>query len=213
MSTDIKAVALQEVRVHTPDAPGRVIIDAFRKASRDFCRRTLAWRDEGTANTVAGTSTYQVYDPTTAVVVDIFAPRLDDQYTLTKKTLAGIVAVDAELPTKSDRPEYIYLNAGARNQVVLAGVPDAVYTLKLEAVLMPTEALATIDDDLWDRWGEAIISGTLARLMRMPNKQWSDLKLSDYHRNLFEMAVPEARSKAADGHMVGVHRKTAYGGL
>jgi len=212
MATNILDLAIREVRVSIPDSTQLVTRSAFVQAARDFCRRTLAWRERNTVATVAGTPTYVVYTPANGVVVDFFAPKLDTDITLIKVPTAKVDSIDMELLTDQDEPSYAFLT-GVQNEIQLAAIPDAAYTFSFQLALMPAEAATTIDDTLWDRYGDTIVSGALFRLLRMPGKSWSDPQMAEYHRNLYEAAIPEAQSKSADGNMVGVARAVKYGGL
>ena len=59
------------------------------------------------------------------------------------------------------------------------------------------------------RW----LTGTLAELLTIPRKPWSDKGLAGYYRALYDEQVVDATAKATDGRMKGVARKTKYGGL
>jgi hypothetical protein len=206
------ADAAQEVRVLIPEVTKNVLHMALLAAAREYCRRSLAWRSRNLVNTIAGTSSYEFWDPLDAIIVDIFSPKLDTDISLTKAPDNKVDLIDMELLTKQDEPEYIFFN-GVENSVQLAPIPDAAYALTAQVALMPLPTSTVLNDDLWNRHSDAIIDGTLYRLYRMPNKSWSSQPLAGYHRVMFEDAIDHARSKAADGNMTGVPRKVRYGGL
>ena len=58
---------------------------------------------------------------------------------------------------------------------------------------------------------EAIVNGTLFRLLRMPNREWSDLQGADVYRQIYNVGLTNAERKAKQSD-TGVARKVRYGG-
>ena len=61
-----------------------------------------------------------------------------------------------------------------------------------EAYITITEAAVGVFDVIYNRWKEHIGYGAVARLLRMPNQQWSDLSGAEY----FDLKYRQAKSRA-----------------
>ena len=62
-----------------------------------------------------------------------------------------------------------------------------------------------------DDYREAIVNGTLFRLLRMPSRDWTDFQGADVYRSLYNVGLVEAERKAQQSD-TGVARKVRYGG-
>ena len=63
-----------------------------------------------------------------------------------------------------------------------------------------------------DDYREALVNGTLFRLLRMPNREWTDLQAADVYRQLYGAGMVTAERRATQSD-VGVTRKVKYGGV
>jgi len=59
---------------------------------------------------------------------------------------------------------------------------------------------------------DTIINGALNRLLRIPNKDWTDLNGAQYYGTLFNQGVDEAERRARNAD-TGVRRRVMYGGI
>lgn len=67
-------------------------------------------------------------------------------------------------------------------------------------------------DFIYWNYGQAVVSGAVARALVVPGKDWSNPQLATYHRSLFEEAVIKAKSAAEAGFTNHVDRVVSYGG-
>ena len=65
-------------------------------------------------------------------------------------------------------------------------------TIFLRVALIPTSAATSVEDEIYELYHEAIVSGVKARLMFMPKKTWTDQKTGMY----FELRYKSARTAA-----------------
>jgi len=82
----------------------------------------------------------------------------------------------------------------------------------VRAVLKPTHTSSACDDGIMNDYRDTIINGALFRLLRIPNKDWTDLQGAQIYGSLFQEGVVDAerRARSAD---TGVRRSVRYGGF
>jgi len=190
------------------DAPDELLANMYRRAARTFFTATRAWREPVAATVGADTATYLLAAPAGAEVIDFTQMEAGDTR-LQKMTLEQTRARTYQV---LGNPTAVRL--GAINEVILMPDPgsDISATLTFRAVLRPTLAAQVIPDSESARFAEALEYGTLQNLLRLPGQDWTDLKLSLYYGELFQMEIDRHVSQGADGNMVGVHRTVRYGG-
>lgn len=196
-------------------APNQMVIRYIRDAAREFCRTTRAWKaDVLNLTATADTANVTVTPPTDGVLIDISSAVLDENAPLIKKTRKQLDVAFPKWRTETGMPTHITMSE-TRNDILLVKVPASTYTsmLDVNGVFMPSLTATTLDDTLVDTYGEDIVNGALHRLLRLPNKPWTDINQAQFYGILFDDAVCCARSEAADGNMTGVARKVQYGGL
>lgn len=96
----------------------------------------------------------------------------------------------------------------------LAPMPSttSVSSTIMRAVLKPTHTSTACDDDVMNDYRDTIVNGALFRLLRIPNKDWTDVKAADSYGTMFNIAVIEAERRARQAD-TGVSRKVSYGGI
>jgi hypothetical protein len=77
--------------------------------------------------------------------------------------------------------------------------------------LKPTRTSTTIQDAFSSDYRDGIIYGAVYRLLRMPNREWSDPAAAADYRGLFEEEVKQAELRARGGN-TGVKRIVKYKG-
>ena len=205
---------IPRVTVHVYNAPKNFIRQSMIETAREFCRQTHYWREDLTAeDTVVDQHTYPLTLPANSEIVDFEDVYYSTKRTLEPKTGAQLNRINEEWRTQTGEP-YYYMrvdNASVR----LVYIPQSVETdaIQARAILQPSFDTTTIDDKILNDFDEAIINGTLYRILRTPGKVWTDLNLANYHQQLFMNQLDKAKSRAADERTKGVARKVKYGGL
>ena len=204
------------ILAYAPNAPDPLVERLLVKVARDFCERTHAWRAELSAmNVVAGAKEIPVTPPTDGVFVEVLSAVYDDRRPpLKPRTRKQLDREVLAWRTKPGLPEF-FTEGDALNEFWLAPLPQYSVSggLVVTAAFKPTKTAAVLDDLLVDLYSEALVNGTLAELLTIPRKPWSDKGLAAYYKALYEEQVVDATAKATDGRMKGVARKTKYGGL
>lgn len=200
------------VLASAPTVPELLLDRAIRDTARDFCKRTRYLRTQLDAiDVVADTATYDLTLPTDTALVDIIAVTYDGSE-LTPKTIEQLRRDDADWETATGSPNY-YFRSGV-SSIQLVGIPQAdnAGSLVVRVALMPTFAAATIDDVLVEDHHEELVNGALFRLLRIPNKGWTDRGMSDYYGTLYESKIGEATHVADSDRTMNVRRRVRYGG-
>lgn len=96
--------------------------------------------------------------------------------------------------------------------VTLLMPPASTGNLRILAALKPTRASTTFPQWIYERHIETIAHGAKARIMMVPKKPYTDLKLGAYHLEQFNGLMGEARIRSARGNTRGPLRThTVYG--
>jgi len=95
----------------------------------------------------------------------------------------------------------------------LAPMPSttSVSSTIIRAVLKPTHTSTGCNDDVMNDYRDAILNGALFRLLRIPNRDWTDLKAANLYGQLFSVAVTEAERRSRQGD-TPVARRVKYAG-
>lgn len=91
--------------------------------------------------------------------------------------------------------------------------PSTAGNLRILAALKPTRASTTFPTWIYERYIETIAHGAKAKIMMVPKKPYTDLKLGAYHSEMFSGLVGEARVRAARGNTRGPLRTHTVFGL
>lgn len=196
MATETKEIVLRFLAPEIHPLPPLVTLqDALIHAARNFCTETGYWvADCDPTEIVAGVADYSLSPETgePAIVLDVIQVKLDDT-ALNKIVLADLDAAPG-VPSG-------YLTSFVESGIRLSPVPaTAGGVLSVRASFRPPMTTRVLPDILVNDALEFLIHGALARIFRMGGRPWSDLKLAEYHRALFEGSFPEFSSRAANEH-------------
>jgi len=195
---------LPQVLPECPGVPRPVALNAVRNAAREFCERSLYWQaDHAPITTVtdeSGTGEYTLTMPTGAQLVSVLDPIHHNNYPVYQKTERWLEENQVTWRTKVGDQANWWHYAGV-NIVRLVPYPTTAQTnsLLISMALKPDTTSDELDDRTNNDWYEHIASGAKARLMLMPNKQWSDEKLAEINLAIFNQGISDAFSKAISG--------------
>jgi len=87
-----------------------------------------------------------------------------------------------------------------------------VSALRVRAILKPSRTTTSMDTEVANNYWDTIVSGTLARVLRMPSRDWTDLKTASIYYAMFQEQVNAAkiRARQADNPIVPI---VSYGGI
>jgi len=114
--------------------------------------------------------------------------------------------------TATDTPQFYVKQSSSTMWLVpkpSTGEADAV---RVRVVLKPTHTSRSCDNEVINDYRDTIINGAIFRLLRLPNKDWTDYSAASVYGSLFQEGVAEAdkRARSAD---TGIARQVRYGGL
>jgi hypothetical protein len=194
---------LADVLPDVPGVPEAAAILAIRNTAIDFCIKTRIWRETLAAvNVVAAQANYVCAPatPNTSIVTVLYG-WLSDQ------PLNGPMS-DDDLDMRgfqwrtqtSDTPDSFTLPDPGTMRLI--GIPTANIAAALVArvALKPTQTATDASDFLFNDWHEEIGHGAKARLMAIPNKEWSNPNAVLYHVNQYKSALTRGRTKALKGN-------------
>lgn len=189
---------------HVTGCPTPTIIAAVRQAAEELCRKAGVWRVDLTPiDVVALTYSYPLVtgdadsQVVTPLVVSYDGAELPDVRTLDLRR-----GVPSHPDTSKPSTPVAYMHKALR-VLELYPVPEVSVTagLKVHAKLEPTKASTGIDTDVFNENEETLVHGTLYRLMVQPKKDWTDIKLADFHARKFRANVYAAKARMELGQV------------
>lgn len=199
---------LQPILVQAPGCPEPLAEFHYRRAAREFFTETRAYTREVTLSVGATLNEYTLALPE---ATEAFDGRYALYNGVRLKKAAADQSARAYAQDTTGTPR-LYRVSGDSLLVAPSPLEDVSAKLTLSAVLRPTRTAAVLDDALLDDFVDVLEQGTLARLMLMPGKGWSDERAGRIYFQQFTDAKDTWRSRAADDGMRGVPRRVKYGG-
>jgi len=196
-----------------PAANDLLIDRTLIEVAREFCDYTRAWRTTVSETVTADTLEVALTPPTDGELVDIVKATLDGN-PLTKKTMEQLDEAAPKWRTDPKSGNYITLS-DTQDEVLVAPISSTTYTsgLSVRAAWRPVLGATTLDTMLISRYSDALVHGTLGRLLSIPSTDWMDGPLASHYLAMYQNDMITARQKSADGNMKGIVRKVRYGGL
>lgn len=186
-------VFLPDVRVHVPDAPDPLVRQALRRASRQFCRRTRAWRAWVTC-TAGDPREYTMTLPTGAAVVRI------ERVTVDRKPLDLVPFHWPEHdPIEHADAEDVGVVSEDLATLVVTG-PEITGDIRALLSLMPTRQATGVGDFVAERYLEAIASGAASDLLRTRGADWYDPQAANICEGQFQAGIAQACDDVTKWH-------------
>ena len=91
-------------------------------------------------------------------------------------------------------------------------VPSGSKEVIASVALKPTRTSNNIDTTVSNQYRDALIYGTLYRLLRMPNREWTDIGAAQEYLYQFNLEIKQAELRARGGDL-GVKRTVKYKGI
>ena len=180
--------------------PVAVVNHTLRDVLIDFYDQTgLLVYAQSPISVVADTATYSLTPPANYEVSRIEELMLGD-LRLFPVSQVQLAQMYFNWQTISGPPQYYFCETtdSFRLVPVPAEAPDD--TIQPRVVLTPSRACSGISEDwIYDGWVNVLAAGTLARLMRMPGKPWTDLQRAVIYQDQFRSGMTAARSQADRG--------------
>lgn len=212
------------IRIEAPGVPEPVLEAAAVEAMQDFFSDAEIWKY--TVPALLNWTTALVFPALTAGVeipAGTRVKRVDevkyasDGVSLrklnfhTRQDLDGIFS-DWEVKTGSAPLVWTNDPTSADPRIIPIATADVNSSLKVRVILVPT-TLTDIPDFFYDEFSNAFRWGALARLLKMPDRDWTNNALASVYQRRYDDEIIKAKSRAQAGFGQPNQRTMAYGGL
>ena len=193
---------LPQVQPHVPGCPEGVILEAIRNACIRFCTDTWLIRETLAPITVAvGADEYALTASTDNESIGIVS-FLHDKRELDQKTEDELDIIDSGWRT-ADPGVASYVTMLLPDVAKLNREPaeEIVDGLIVRIATKPTDTADSVDDLLFNDWRKAIKYGAIEDLLEIPEKGWSNMKLSLWYGKRFNFEIQRGKARARMGFM------------
>lgn len=211
------------IRVELPGIPEPILVEGVRKSVQEFFKRSESWR-----YTVPG-----LLDWTTALGFPALAAgteipvgtrvmRVDevkyasDGVSLKPITFKTRQQLDGELSNwevlTGSTPQRWTNDNDYSPRIIPIATANVTGSIKVRVILAPIDTLVVLPDFLYYEFEDDFKNGALARLMKIPGKDWTNFAASSAYASLFRAGYIKAKSRA-NAEFGQPCRETSYGGL
>jgi hypothetical protein len=192
---------LPRLMVYTPACSEPLAEQALLDSAIEFCEKTLVIRK------------YLEYIPVMPGVNEYEVDLPSKQYDLSRVVSAALDSEAIGL-TMADNRVFVTAHSGKPQSVtvmerecavslVFDKIPDDCYRLDLDVALKPARNATQLDDDLYDRWMDAVVAGALARLYMVPGQPFSDASAGIYQTGRAARLAVNAKIEGSYGRVRG----------
>lgn len=197
----------KDILPDAPGAPAQVVNHALLRTCQQFFHDTRAWSPWlDPTTTIADIAEYDIEYPLGSVVVRLERATLDGvpvQISAYREidhdpTDATATPGDGSITTADRRLLLIRLSTVAAGRV-----------LRVRATLKPSDSATSIPDELAEQFRDAIVAGTLSRLLRTVNRSYSNPDLGAVKEAEYQAAKNSTHFAAYKSFTAGVPRRRA----
>jgi len=195
--TALNVIALDAIK-DVPGAPMPLVEREVRFTAIDFCDYTLTWRVElNDANIVDGTAEYTMTPPADSRIATVLYASANGIRLLptTERRLDDTEDGWRLSTTKAAQAQWYYLPDRTTIRIALTPSENITSGLGITVALKPTQDAKTLPDQLYEDNLEALRAGTLARLLSIPAKEWSNPDAGLYYRGEYERAKRKEKAE------------------
>lgn len=201
---------VKEVLPYVPFCPDSLVESNLRSTTIEFCERSKAYvLDMDAFNTISGVYEYDFDIPTGTEVHQVLQMTYDgrDMDPISPRSL------EINYPDWRDRTgtPHVYLQK-TESTFWLVPVPSGSFPVIASVALKPSRTSNNIDTRISNQYRDAIIYGTLYRLLRMPSREWTDVNAAREYLAQFNNEITQAELRARGGDL-GVKRTVKYKGI
>lgn len=189
------------INPHLPGCPDATLRQYLASTAADFFARTYLWRDEVDAIYVAPRVIEYDLSADTGLVEDVISV----VYGGASLERTDLRLIGAEKLSDTGEPRQYWVQAD--NTIRLYPIPEQPTPLKVYAVLKPNRAGTGVEDWIYETWADTIVSGAIAQLAMIPNKEWTDVSMAGMHKSVFERAITSARVRDFRGVKLSVRQR------
>ena len=202
MSSRLFSTLIPQVVAHATGCPPPQIITALKQSATELCRGGYIWTEAITPlNVVALTSEYTPTVTNADGRIHTVLWAAHDQATLGPRIWATLMATYPTYPDTAAAATPTLFSQRNSQVLNLYPVPVASLTggLTAQVVLVPTTAATGIEDRVMTDFEEEIVRGALHRVLALPDKSWSNPKVSDFYGRKFRNDIAQAKARYNKG--------------
>ena len=200
---------VKDVLPYVPGCPDSLIQTNIRSAAIELCEKSKAFTfDLDPITTISGEYEYEFDQPSGTDVHQILWATYDG-HDLDPISPRSLELNYPDWRDKTGTPT-VYLQKTV-NTFWLVPVPNDGKELLINVALKPTRTTNNIDTEFSNTYRDGSIYGTIFRLLRIPQKEWTDPIASADYFNLFQAEIADAELKGRGGD-TGVKRTVKYKG-
>jgi hypothetical protein len=211
-----------KVRIEAPGAPDILVEDVVADSMKDFFRESEVWRySVPSLLDWTQAQTFPTLTPGSEIPAGTRMKRLDElKYGKNEGRIVPFYTrqdMDCVFPiweTKTGSAPLAWTNDPTSDspRIIPIATADVTGSLFLRVILVPT-TLTDIPDFFYDEFHDVWRWGALARLLKMPGRDWTNLQLAAYYRALYDDEIVRAKSRAQAEFGQPNKRLMAYGGI
>lgn len=215
---------LPQLRIELPGIPEPVLIDGLYDALDDFLKEAEVWKysipallDWTTALSFPAIAAATEIPASTRVV------RIDTvKYGVGGTNLKTVPfktrdQLDSEIPdweVRTGNSPDVWTNNGPETpQIVPVADADVLGSLKVRVILGVADQSVVVPEFLLYEFGDEIKYGALARLMKIPGKDWTNFRAASGYLSMFKAGIVTAKSRSEAEYGQPTSREMAYGGI
>ena len=201
---------VKDILPYVPLCPDALVEQHIRSATIEFCERSKAYiLDMDPFNTTAGVYEYDFDIPVATEVHQVLYMTHDgnDMDPISPRSL------ELNYPDWRNRTgsPHVYLQKSS-SLFWIVPVPSGTKEVIASVALKPTRTSNNIDSTISNQYRDAIVYGALYRLLRMPNREWTDIGAAREYLAQFNSEIIQAELRARGGDL-GVKRTVKYKGI
>ena len=201
---------VKDILPYVPLCPDALVEQHIRSATIEFCERSKAYiLDIDPFNTTAGVYEYDFDIPVATEVHQVLDMTHDgnDMDPISPRSL------ELNYPDWRNRTgsPHVYLQKSS-SLFWIVPVPSGTKEVIASVALKPTRTSNNIDSTISNQYRDAIVYGALYRLLRMPNREWTDIGAAREYLAQFNSEIIQAELRARGGDL-GVKRTVKYKGI
>jgi hypothetical protein len=205
---------LPEVLPFVRNCPDPTIESAIRLATIELCEKTEIWQAElDPISAVEGQWAYDLEPPANTSIHRVLSLTGPDGRRLDPVTTGMLDQRSPDWRNNPGTPVY-FIRQDEENQLWLAPPPQTAQTnaYLMRVILKPTITSSSASNYVMTDYRDTIVYGAITRLLRMPDRDWSNFKTAAVYYGMFQeqLVIAEKRArKANEGVVPVVH----YGGI
>lgn len=205
---------LADILPYARNCPDPTIESAVRLAVIELCAKTEIWQAD--LDPISGVASQYAYDldPPANTMIHRIISLVDETGYALEPVSSGLM--DHRYPNWREEPgtPKYYINQDEDSQIWLLPAPATARAnaYLIRVVLKPTVTSTSASNFIMTDFRDAIVNRTIARLLSMPDRDWSNFKTAAVHYSMWEQQLVEAEKRARKAHE-NVVPIVGYGGI